>query len=199
MAQKLLDSKSYKKALKSVEKVLAVKEHREHPDSLALKGLILYESGRKEEGRQLTLRAQTLGKTSFFVWDVRGRLLQSDGDMAEAAKAMRMACIVEKDTERTREMRLKLAMTQFIAQDYVGFLETRTTILNAQPDESRSWAPCAIAAQFMGDYPTALTMMKQYIHSVRNDLPPNELSELLFYELELLIESGDLEGALSNC
>lgn len=168
-----------------------------HPDSVALRGLILYESGRKDEGRELTREALVLGKSSFFVWDIRSRLLEADGDIAEAAAAMKMCLLVEKDTDRVREMRVKLGMAQFVAQDYVGFLETRTQILNAAPEEARSWAPCAIAAQFMGDFPTAIALMDQYIASVRNDLPPQELSELLFYKVELLIESGDKTAALA--
>ena len=195
--QKLLDAKSYKKALKSVDKVLVTKEYHDHPECLCLKGLIMYESGQCDEGRELTLRGQALGKTSFFVWDVRSRVLESDGEIAESAKAMKMATMMEKDTERAKDMRIKLSMAQFRSQDYVGFLETRTAILNEAPDEARSWGPCAVGAQFMGDYATALLMIKQYVSSVRKDLPPHELSELLFYELSLLRESGNLAGALA--
>ncbi len=96
------------------------------------------------------------------------------------------------------QTRVKLSLAQFNVQDYVGFLETRTQILTAKVDEARSWAPCAIAAHFMGDYATALTMMDYFVSSTRANLPPHELSELLFYQAMLLYESKDYAATLAH-
>ncbi len=44
------------------------------------------------------------------------------------------------------------------------------------------WGPCAVAAQFMGDLPTAIAMMDKFITTLRqsnNDMQPSELSELV--------------------
>jgi peptide alpha-N-acetyltransferase len=165
---------------------------------VCLKGFILYDSGKKDEGREMCNKGLKMNMQSFFAWDLMAQLHEKDENMPEAIKCMRMAIVSEKGkkTDRVKDMQVKLSMAQFTSGDYVGFLETRTAILNSAPEEARSWAPCAIAAQFMKDYPTALAMMDQYTSSVRADLPPHELSGLLFYKLELLIESGDLAQAL---
>ena len=94
-------------------------------------------------------------------------------------------------------MRVKLSLAQFSSQDYVGFLETRTQILTAKVDEARSWGPCAVAAHLLGDHATALTMMEYFVSSTRANLPPHELSELLFYQAMILHESGDAAATLA--
>ena len=85
-------------------------------------------------------------------------------------------CVFRSVLIAAQKTRIKLSLAQFNVQDYVGFLETRTQILTAKVDEARSWAPCAIAAHFMGDYATALTMMEYFVGSTRANLPPHELS-----------------------
>jgi tetratricopeptide (TPR) repeat protein len=94
-------------------------------------------------------------------------------------------------------MRVKLSLAQFSSQDYVGFLETRTQILTAKVDEARSWGPCAVAAHLLGDHATALTMMEYFVSSTRSNLPPHELSELLFYQAAILHDSGDAAATLA--
>ncbi len=84
---------------------------------------------------------------------------------------MKSALRCDPENPNASDMRVKLSLAQFtvqvvnegkvftrfvfltnVKQDYVGFLETRTQILQANIAESRSWGPCAIAAHFMGDH-----------------------------------------------
>lgn len=165
---------------------------------MCLKALILYESGKREEGRTLCNEGLRNALSSFVAWELTSRIREHDGDVPEAIKCMRMAIAKDPETERASELRAKLSMVQFIAQDYVGFLETRLQILNGFPEESRNWGPCAIGAQLMGDVPTAIAMIDMYVDAVRSDLAPAELSEILFYKGQLLSELGDLNGALAH-
>ena len=163
-----------------------------------MKGLILYESGKKDEGRTICNAGLKEAFSSFFAWDVTSRIRDMDGLPHEAIVCMKNALRNAGESDNASDMRVKLSLAQFNAQDYVGFFETRTQILTAKPDEARSWAPCAIAAHFMGDIPTALTVMDRFIEITRANLPPHELSELLFYKSMLLFDAKDYTAALAH-
>lgn len=52
-----------------------------HGNTTCLKGLILYESGKKEEGRQCCNQGMKFNPTSFFVWDVMARIKVTDAEV----------------------------------------------------------------------------------------------------------------------
>lgn len=128
-----------------------------------------------------------------------GRIHEANRDFGDCVKCLKMAVSKDPKSDRALEMRIKMAMVQFGAGDFVGFLETRMQLLIEKPHEPRFWGPCAVGAQFMGDLPTAITMMDKFIETLRaanHDMPPSELSELLFYRIDLMIQNGAHANAL---
>ena len=75
-----------------------------HGQTICLKGLILYESGKKEEGRQCVNQGIKLAATSFFAWDVMARIKDMDGAPQEAIACMKNALRQEPENENAAEV-----------------------------------------------------------------------------------------------
>lgn len=188
---------SHEQALKVADRLLVAKP--KHGDTMCARGLVLYESGRHADGKAACEEGLRNAFKSFLAWDIMSRVHLANHDKALAIKCMKSAIANEPTSDRAAEMRVKLAHVQFSAADYVGFLETRTQLLSDKPVDPRNWGPCAVAAQFAGELPTAIQMMDKYLDTLRSshsDMPPSEMSELLFYKTELLMQLGDFAGAL---
>ena len=79
----------YKKGLKQADQLL--KKHPKHGETKAMKGLICYNMGRKDEGWQFVKEAIRLDITSCTCWHVLGLMHRNEKDWVEATKCFQRA------------------------------------------------------------------------------------------------------------
>ena len=91
-----------------------------------------------EEGLKISL--------SFLAWDLMSRIHEANRDLADCVKCMKMAIMKDPKSDRAMEMRTKMAMVQFAAGDFAGFLETTSRTSRKTGGRARwgrsSWATC---------------------------------------------------------
>lgn len=71
---KLYETKQYKKGIKTADQLL--KKYSEHGETLAMKGLILNSTGKREEAYDFTRRGLKCNLKSFVCWHVYGCVMQ---------------------------------------------------------------------------------------------------------------------------
>lgn len=188
------ETKQYKKGLKAADAIL--KRFPEHGETLAMRGLILNCLDRKEEAREhvrLGLRADL---RSHVCWHVYGLLYRSEGDYAEAIKCYRNALRIDRDNVQIlRDMSLLQVQTR----EFEGFMETRRLLTTLRPEQRNNWIGFAVAAHLSGDHALSIRVIDSYINTLDKGRTMDYTdSELLLYRNDVLLESGDLDGALAH-
>lgn len=191
------ETKQLKKALKTAEQVL--KKFPEHGETLAMKGLIVNQLDRKAEAHELVRRGLMKDMKSHICWHVYGLLYRSHHDYHEAAKAYLNALRLDPNNQQILR---DLALLQIQIRDFEGFEESRRKLLTVRPNQRNNWLGVAIAFHLQKNYEQALRVLKTYQNtldeSAANAQDPFERSEILLYELSILEESQDYEGALEH-
>jgi len=191
---KFYETKQYKKGLKTADTIL--KKIPEHGETLAMKGLTLNCMGKKEEAYEFARRGLRQDMRSHVCWHVFGLLYRSDRDYPEAIKCYRNALRI--DPENMQILR-DLSLLQVQMRDLQGFAETRRTLLTIKPNNKNNWIGFAMAQHLCTNYNTALKVIDTYDKTQEPSSEPNyEDSEVLLYRNQIIMESGNLEKALTH-
>ncbi|ANB12444.1 Nat1p [Sugiyamaella lignohabitans] len=195
-ALKLYEAKQYKKALKGVEGVL--KKSPNHGESLALKGLVLYHLGKKEEGHESIKKGLEKDSTSYVCWHIYGLYHRQEKDYEEATKSYSKA--LQYDPENQNVIR-DLGILQMQVRQYDALVSTRSKMLSHQPGFRQNWNALAIAQHLSGDYAGAEKTLLNFEQVTANETLAKddaENSEILLYKNLIIYESGDVARALED-
>ncbi|PPQ74960.1 hypothetical protein CVT24_010284 [Panaeolus cyanescens] len=188
------ENRLLKKGLKTAEQIL--KKFPEHGETLCMKGLLLTHMGRREEGIDLVKKGIRFDLTSHICWHVFGLIQKADKNYEEALRSYTQA--LRFDSENINLLR-DSAQLQTQLRLFDNLVETRHHLLRLRPNLRQNWVALAVAYHLNGNLDEAKRVIEQYLYSLKN--VPNydvELSETLLYYVNILEQSGDLSGALSE-
>ncbi|KAK4702781.1 N-alpha-acetyltransferase 15/16, NatA auxiliary subunit, partial [Phenoliferia sp. Uapishka_3] len=186
------ETKQWKKGLKTAESIL--KTRPDHGETLAMKGLFLFSTDKKEEGYEFIKRGVRQDMGSHIVWHVYGLMHRADKNFEEALKCYSQANKIEKDSLNILG---DLAILTIHLRKYPEYVEARTSILRAAPRLRRNWIGLAVAQHLNGQFAEADRTMTSYEEMLR-EVPDREYehSEVLLYHASILEEAGDWEKCL---
>jgi peptide alpha-N-acetyltransferase len=191
------ECKQYKNGLKFAKQILSNPKYAEHGETLAMKGLILNCLGQKEEAFKIAHKGLRNDLQSHVCWHVFGLLQRSDKKYDEAIKCYTNA--LKRDKENVQILR-DLSLLQIQMRDLQGFCDTRYQLLKVRPAQRSSWVGYALAYHMKKDYDMALKVMAEYrkTQAYPSKLPDYEFSEMILYEVQLLMEKGTYDQALKH-
>ncbi|KAI9277379.1 NMDA receptor-regulated protein 1-domain-containing protein [Sporodiniella umbellata] len=191
---KQYELRQYKKGLKQAEAIL--KKFPDHGETMALKGLFLNNLEKKEEGYDYVKQGLLKDLTSHICWHVYGLLYRGDKNYEEAAKCYANALKFNKnDPNILRDF----ALLQTQMRHYDNLVDTRTKLLESQPQNPAFWLGLAIAYQLVNKPTNAVKVLETYAETKTNVAQTDyEKSELLMYHNSLLEESGDYQVAYDH-
>ncbi len=193
---KLYESKQYKKALKIGEGIL--KKHPKNGDTLALKGLLLYNMNRKEEAEEYIEKGLANDSQSSIVNHITGIYKRMERLYDESLKHETQA--LEYDPQNSSILR-DLALMQVHLRKYDQLVKSRIQQLQDAPGYRQNWTALAVAHHLNGDYATAELTLTRFEEAIKDELPETEKfehSECLLYKNQIIYESGDVERALQH-
>eukprot|EP01029_Cantina_marsupialis_P030238 TRINITY_DN8079_c0_g1_i1.p1 TRINITY_DN8079_c0_g1~~TRINITY_DN8079_c0_g1_i1.p1 ORF type:complete len:772 (+),score=223.26 TRINITY_DN8079_c0_g1_i1:57-2372(+) len=187
---KSYETKQYKKGLKTCDKILS--SHPNHGETMALKGLLMNSTGKKEEAYSLIKEGIRNNIFSPVCWHVYGLVYRSDNNYVEAVKCYKNALRYEN----TNSLILKdLSFLQLQLQDFKGAEETRRQMLLNQPKQNANWIGFINSCHLANDLETALTGIDKFLETQEFDKPSKRQDEILLQKLEILMEMGSfVEG-----
>ncbi|KAL4881574.1 NMDA receptor-regulated protein 1-domain-containing protein [Aspergillus karnatakaensis] len=189
------ENKQYKKGIKTAEQVL--RKNPNHGDTLAMKALIMSNQGQQEEAFALAKEALKNDMKSHICWHVYGLLYRAEKNYEEAIKAYRFALRIEPDSQPIQR---DLALLQMQMRDYPGYIQSRSTMLQARPGFRQNWTALAIAHHLSGDLEEAEKVLTTYEETLKSPPPLSDMehSEATLYKNSIIAESGNLEKALEH-
>ncbi len=96
------EKKEYRKGIRTADMIL--KKHPQHPETLSMKGLVLYHLNENKTGAyELAKKGVTLDSKSHICWHVYGLLFKSDNNYVEALNCYREALKI--DTKNNNVMK----------------------------------------------------------------------------------------------
>lgn len=189
------EDKQYKRGLKAAEQIL--KKNPKHGDTMAMKALIMNQQGKTDEAFALGKEALMADMKSHICWHVYGLLYRSQKNFEEAIKAYKSALKLEPESVQIQR---DLAFLQVQMRDYQGYIQSRSSMLQARPQLRQNWTALAVAHHLAGDLEQAEKILTTYEESLKS--PPSktdyENSEAVMYKNTLIAERGDYERALEH-
>ncbi len=177
------ETKKYKLGLKTADTIL--KKFPEHGETVAMKGLLLGSTNRREEGIELAKKGVRFDLTSFICWHALGILHRQDKNFEEALKCYTQALRIEGggNINLLRES----AFLQLQLRNYPPMVENRLTLLRMQPHLRINWIGLAVAHHLAGSLDAAVRVLEGY-ENVMRDIPDRnyEHSEVLLYHASIL-------------
>ncbi|KAG9017506.1 hypothetical protein FRB90_001015 [Tulasnella sp. 427] len=188
----LYETRQYKKALKVADQIL--KKAPKHGETTSMKGLVLTNLNKKEEGIQLVKAGITLDIDSHICWHVYGIVHKADRNYEEALKCYLQALKFDKDNINILR---DSAQLQAQLRQYEALQETRLSLLRLRPNVRLGWVGLAVAYHLNNKIPEARTVLQQYLKTVKG-VPDYdfEFSELLTYYVTLVEDVGENSEAL---
>ncbi|KAL8280686.1 hypothetical protein RQP46_007009 [Phenoliferia psychrophenolica] len=186
------ETKQWKKGLKTADTIL--KSRPDHGETLAMKGLFLASSDRKEEGYEFVKKGVRQDMGSHIVWHVYGLMHRADKNYEEALKCYSQANKIEKDSLNILG---DLAILTIHLRHYSAYVDARMAILRAAPRLRRNWLGLAVAQHLDGQFAEADRTMTSYEEMLR-EVPDREYehSEVLLYHASILEDAGEFEKCL---
>ncbi|KAJ5089461.1 hypothetical protein N7532_008145 [Penicillium argentinense] len=181
--------------IKTADQVL--RKNPKHGDTQAMKALIMSHLGQSEEAFALAKEALRNDMKSHICWHVYGLLYRQEKNYEEAIKAYRFALRLEPESQPIQR---DLALLQMQMRDFQGYIQSRSSMLQARPGFRQNWTALAIAHHLAGDLAEAEKVLTTYEDTLK-DLPhvaDMEHSEACLYKNTIIAESGDLERALEH-
>ncbi|KAL0958131.1 hypothetical protein HGRIS_000299 [Hohenbuehelia grisea] len=187
------EMRQLKKAIKNADLIL--KKFPEHGETLAMKGLCLTQSGKKDEGIELVKRGVRLDLMSHIVWHVYGLIHREDKNYEEALKSYTQALRFDRDNINILRDSAHL-QTHLRAFDQL--VDTRTSLIRLRPAVRHHWIGLAVAHHLNGNPIEAHKVLEHYESTLKN-VPDYDVehSETLLYHVRVLEDIGDLPSALS--
>ncbi|KAJ1031350.1 hypothetical protein NDA16_000819 [Ustilago loliicola] len=187
------ETKKYKLGLKTADTIL--KKFPGHGETVAMKGLLLGSTHRRQEGIELAKKGVRLDLTSFICWHALGILHRQDKNYEEAIKCYTQALRIEGggNVNLLRES----AFLQLQLRNYPPMVENRLTLLRMQPRLRINWIGLAVAHHLAGSLQAAVRVLEGY-EDVMSDLPQRsyEHGEVLLYHASILEEQAKFQQAL---
>ncbi|MBE3110741.1 MAG: tetratricopeptide repeat protein, partial [Acidobacteria bacterium] len=189
------EDKQYKRGLKSADLIL--KKFPRHGDTMAMKALIMNAQNRGDEAFALAKDALTADMKSHICWHVYGLLWRSVKNFEEAIKAYKFA--LKLDPENSQIQR-DLAILQVQTRDYQGYIQSRSSMLQAKPQFRQVWTALAVAHHLAGDVAEAEKVLTTYEDTLKTAPARGdyENSEAILYKNSLISEQGDYGRALEH-
>ncbi|RDW94165.1 peptide alpha-N-acetyltransferase complex A subunit NAT1 [Aspergillus mulundensis] len=189
------ENKQYKKGIKTADQVL--RKNPTHGDTLAMKALIMSNQGEQQEAFALAKEALKNDMKSHICWHVYGLLYRAEKNYEEAIKAYRFALRIEPDSQPIQR---DLALLQMQMRDYQGYIQSRSSMLQARPAFRQNWTALAIAHHLSGDLEEAEKVLTTYEETLKSPPPLSDMehSEATLYKNMIIAESGNLEKALEH-
>ncbi|CCG84078.1 protein of unknown function [Taphrina deformans PYCC 5710] len=186
------EQKEYKKGVKTADTIL--KKYPTHGETMAMKGLILTNMDKKEEGWECVRKGLRNDLKSHICWHVYGLLYRADRNYEESMKCYLNA--LKYDPDNLVVLR-DLAVIQSQLRIYPGLIETRRNLMVRQPDIRGQHTAYAVAYHLDGDYTNALKILAEYDEKLLVKPKHNaEHSLTTLYYNTILAESGDYKKAL---
>lgn len=190
------EQKQYKNGLKFCKQILANAKFADHGETLAMKGLTLNCLGRKEEAYEHVKKGVLKDLQSHICWHVYGLLQRSDRRYDEAIKCYRNALKWDKDN---LQILRDLSLLQIQMRDLEGYRETRYQLLVLRPTQRASWIGYAMAYHLLKNYEMAMNILEEFCKTQTQPRQFDyEMSELLLYETQILLEAGQFADALQH-
>lgn len=129
-----------------------------------MKGLILTQTGKKDEGLELAKKGARFDLTSHIVWHVLGLIHKADKNYDEAHRSYMQALKFEKDSinilrdAAALEIQLRL---------FDALQETRWAILRLRPNVRGNWIGLALACHLGGNHAEARKVLEVYETTVK--------------------------------
>nr|QBH70105.1 putative N-terminal acetyltransferase [Ustilago esculenta] len=187
------ETKKYKFGLKTADTIL--KKFPDHGETVAMKGLLLGSTHRREEGIELAKKGVRLDLTSFICWHALGILHRQDKNYEEAIKCYTQALRIEGggNINLLRES----AFLQLQLRNYPPMVENRLILLRMQPHLRINWVGLAVAHHLAGSLDAAVRVLEGY-ENVMRDIPDRnyEHSEVLLYHASVLEEQSKFQESL---
>ncbi|CAH1399784.1 unnamed protein product [Nezara viridula] len=197
-AMKCYENKQYKNGIKFINQILVNPKYAEHGETLAVKGLLLYCLGKRDDAYDYVKKGLKMELKSYLCWHTYGILHRSDKNYEEAIKCFRNALRWESGNAQILQ---DLSVLQVQIRDLEGYLDTRAKLFQVAPTQRAAWAGYAVAHHLNRDFETCLKILltlRKNLNSCYSSYSSNEYSELLLYENLVIEESGDLTGALKH-
>ncbi|KAJ5570131.1 N-terminal acetyltransferase A complex subunit n.t1.c1 [Penicillium hispanicum] len=187
--------KQYKKGIKTADQVL--RKNPNHGDTQAMKALIMSHLGQLEEAFVLAKEALRNDMKSHICWHVYGLLYRQEKNYEEAIKAYRFALRLEPESQPIQR---DLALLQMQMRDFQGYIQSRSSMLQARPGFRQNWTALAIAHHLSGDLAEAEKVLTTYEETLKETPPVADMehSEATLYKNTIIAESGNLERALEH-
>lgn len=208
---KCYDYKQYKMGLKLAKQILSNPETADHGETLAMKGLILNCMGKKDEAFEYVRRGLKNDLRSHVCWHVYGLLQRSEHKYDEAIKCYRNALKHDKDNITILR---DLSLLQIQMRDLEGFRDTRYQLFMLRPAQRVSWLGFATSYHLLKNHELAIKILDEFRKSQQANnqsgasqsgentstspqVPIDyEQSELLLYQISILIEAQNYKEAL---
>ncbi|CCW60002.1 unnamed protein product [Phytomonas sp. EM1] len=186
-----LENREYTKALRSADAILSVVP--EHADTLAVKGVSMFNLDHKEEGYEIIKKAIALNPGSTMAWHSLGVCQRSDRNYHEALKAFKRT--LTTDPNNFNVMR-DISSICIQLRDWEQFLEFREKMLKLKSGIRANWIALSCGHRILGNYKLAAAMMDVMASIMSCGDHPAEVSEVQLYRVELELESGEPQRAL---
>jgi tetratricopeptide (TPR) repeat protein len=162
-----------------------------------MKALIMSNLGQLEEAFVLAKTALKNDMKSHVCWHVFGLLYRAEKNYEEAIKAYKFALKLEPDSQPIQR---DLALLQMQMRDYQGYIQSRSSMLQARPGFRQNWTALAIAHHLAGNLTEAENVLNTYEETLKTPPPRTDMehSEAVLYKNMVIAESGDLEKALEH-
>ncbi|CAF1077117.1 unnamed protein product [Didymodactylos carnosus] len=191
------EQKQYKKGLTAAKEIL--KKAPNHGETLAMKGLILNSTGKKEEALEHIRNGIKNNMQSHVCWHVYGLYQRSERKYDEAIKAYKRALQCEKDSLTILR---DLSLLQIQMRDLEGYKETRHQLFILKPGQRASWIGFAMSYHLLGDYDMALSVLEEFRKSQQDKQTEKqydiEHSEFLLYQNLVMRDGKQYEEALKH-
>ncbi|TIC20481.1 N-terminal acetyltransferase A, auxiliary subunit [Wallemia mellicola] len=192
----LHDERQYKKGVKVADTIL--KKNPEHGETLAMKGLILYNMGEKESGLDYVKRGVRLDLTSHIVWHVYGIVQRQEHKYEDALKSYTQA--LRHDSENVALIRDVCTLSTHLRQ-FEPLVEQRLFMLKTRPSMRSHWISAAVALDLAGHQDKALLVLSDF-EGTLSDLNnadaslKYEMSEVYLYHISILEKLEKYQEAL---
>lgn len=189
------EQKEYKKGIKAADTIL--KKYPTHGETMAMKGLILTNIDKKEEGWESVRKGLRNDLKSHICWHVYGLLYRADRNYEESMKCYVNA--LKFDADNLVVLR-DLAVIQSQLGLYEQLIASRLSLLLRQPDQRGNHTALAVAYHLNKDYSNAEKVLQGY-EDERLPIKPKHNSEhsmTTLYHNTVIADSGDFERALSH-
>jgi len=152
---KCYEQKQFKNGLKFAKQILSNAKFCERGETLAIKGLILSCTGKRDEAYECAQRAIKNNINSSICWHVYGFVQKSDRKYDEAMKCYLRALKMDK---HNIQILRDLSLLQTQMRNFDGYLETRDQLFQLRPTQKASCLGYVVAQHLLGNYDEAQSM-----------------------------------------